>query len=66
LITDGLPEQINANDEMFDYYRVKEHFCANLEKSPDKIIENLIRAGDEWINGRNQDDDITFVVIRVK
>jgi ligand-binding sensor domain-containing protein/serine phosphatase RsbU (regulator of sigma subunit) len=66
LITDGLPEQMNNKDEMFDYDRVKEHFNDIIENSPGTIIEKLIEAGDRWMNGKSQDDDITFVVIRVK
>lgn len=66
LITDGLPEQMNSNEEMFDYSRVKKHFNDIVENSPAKIIEKLVEAGDSWMNERVQDDDITFVVIRVK
>ena len=66
LLTDGLPEQMNAKDEMFNYPRVKKQFTNNLKYPPDKIIEKLIRAGDNWMNGTQQEDDITFVVIRVK
>ena len=66
LLTDGLPEQMNEKDEMFDYPRVKKHFNDSLENSPVTIIEKLVEAGDSWMDGRNQDDDITFVVIRVK
>jgi len=51
---------------MFDYSRVKKSFNDIAEYSPDKIIEKLVEAGDGWMNGRQQDDDITFVVIRVK
>jgi serine phosphatase RsbU (regulator of sigma subunit) len=66
LLTDGLPEQMNGKDKMFDYPRVKKHFSDNLDKSPDKIIEKLVKAADRWMNGILQEDDITFVVIRVK
>ncbi len=66
LLTDGLPEQMNNKEELFDYSRVKGHFEKIVEDSPDTIIEKLVEAGDNWMNGRNQDDDITFVVIRVK
>ena len=66
LLTDGLPEQMNSKEEMFDYTRVKKHFTDIIENSPNKIIEKLVEAGDDWMNGRNQDDDITFVVIRIK
>ncbi len=66
LLTDGLPEQMNNKEEMFDYSRVKQQFNEVIENSPEKIIEKLVEAGDEWMSGRLQDDDITFVVIRAK
>ncbi len=66
LLTDGLPEQMNNNEEMYDYSRVKNTFNEIIENSPNTIIEKLVDAGDKWMNGRVQDDDITFVVIRIK
>ena len=57
---------MNKKEEMFDYSRVKKHFKEIVENSPNTIIEKLVEAGDNWMNGRNQDDDITFVVIIVK
>ncbi len=66
LLTDGLPEQMNAEEEMFDYARVKKHFNDIIENSPNNIIEKLVSAGDDWMGSRIQDDDITFVVIRIK
>ena len=66
LLTDGLPEQMNSKEEMFDYTNVKKCFNEVIESSPEVIIQNLIDAGDNWMDGRAQDDDITFVVIRVK
>jgi len=66
LLTDGLPEQMNPNEEMFDYPRVKKHFYEIIENTPQEIIEKLVEAGDNWMDGRVQDDDITFVVIRFK
>jgi ligand-binding sensor domain-containing protein/serine phosphatase RsbU (regulator of sigma subunit) len=66
LLTDGLPEQMNGKEEMFDYSRVKNNFCEIIECNPDEIINKLVKAGDEWMNGTVQADDMTFVVIRVK
>jgi len=66
LLTDGLPEQMNNEEEMFDYSRVKNTFNEVIENSPNTIIEKLVEAGDKWMNGRVQDDDITFVVMRIK
>ena len=57
---------MNNNEEMYDYSRVKNTFNEIIENSPNTIIEKLVDAGDKWMNGRVQDDDITFVVIRIK
>ena len=66
LLTDGLPEQMNNNEEMFDYSRVKNSFHSVINNSPEEIINSLVNEGDNWMNGRAQDDDISFVVIRIK
>ena len=51
---------------MFDYPRVKEHFTKNVSCPPATIIDKLVEAGDSWMKERAQDDDISFVVIKVK
>jgi serine phosphatase RsbU (regulator of sigma subunit) len=66
LLTDGLPEQMNNNDEMFDYSRVKNHFQEITENTPEVIIKKLVSLGDEWMGTKIQADDITLVVIKVK
>jgi len=66
LLTDGLPEQMNNNDEMFDYSRVKRHFKEIAGNTPEVIIEKLVKLGDEWMGGVTQTDDITMVVIKVR
>ncbi|HEY6906750.1 MAG TPA: two-component regulator propeller domain-containing protein, partial [Ignavibacteriaceae bacterium] len=43
LLTDGLPEQMNTKEEMFDYSRVKSKFKEYAECPPDTIIENLVK-----------------------
>jgi serine phosphatase RsbU (regulator of sigma subunit)/ligand-binding sensor domain-containing protein len=64
LMTDGLPEQKNATEEMFDYARVTECFRKVAENRPDEIIASLVREGDNWMNGVPLDDDITLMVVR--
>ncbi|HSL88136.1 MAG TPA: two-component regulator propeller domain-containing protein [Ignavibacteriaceae bacterium] len=66
LLSDGLPEQMNSKEEMFDYERVKNNFLGSLNQNPNEIISNLVKAGDEWMNGTLQEDDITFTVIKIK
>ena len=64
LMTDGLPEQKNAGEEMFDYARVTETFRAIAQERPEEIISRLVKEGDAWMNGVAQDDDITLMVVR--
>ena len=66
LLTDGLPEQMNNREEMFDYSRVQKYFNEIVENSPDQIINILVKKADEWMEGQQQADDVTFVVIKVK
>jgi ligand-binding sensor domain-containing protein/serine phosphatase RsbU (regulator of sigma subunit) len=66
LLTDGLPEQKNAAQEMFDYSRVQVTFNEVAERVPEDIVKRLVAAGEEWMNGAVQEDDITVMAIRMK
>jgi serine phosphatase RsbU (regulator of sigma subunit) len=37
-----------------------------VEKHPEEIITHLNDEASRWINGNEPDDDLTFVVIKVK
>jgi len=65
LMSDGLPEMFNHEGEILDYLAAKNIFAAVAEQSPHEIIARLIKAGETWANGRPQDDDVTFVVMKV-
>lgn len=64
MLTDGLPEQMNDQNEMFDYSRIKSNFCDFVHYKPDDIIKQLIIEGDKWMKGVTQADDISFVIIK--
>ena len=64
-MSDGFPELFNENNELLDYPRVKEFFKETAEKTAEDIVNHLISAGDNWRQSRQQDDDITFVVLKV-
>ena len=66
LMSDGLPERFNAENEMLDYRATKRALAVAARQSPHEIIEHFVRVGDEWSNGRPQDDDVTFVVLKVR
>jgi serine phosphatase RsbU (regulator of sigma subunit) len=68
LMTDGLPEQMNDKEEMFDYPQVNAQFknLVNEEPEPKAIIEKFVKLADNWMGGVAQADDITLVAIKIK
>ncbi len=66
LMSDGLPELFNQQNEMFDMVRVQQAFAEVAQQSPREIIAHLLRAGEIWAEGKPQQDDMTFVVLKVK
>ena len=66
LLSDGLPELFNRDGEMFGYSRLKQLFADVGKKTPGQIIAALVAAGESWLKGKPQDDDMTFVVLKVK
>ncbi|HKX31116.1 MAG TPA: SpoIIE family protein phosphatase [Blastocatellia bacterium] len=66
LLSDGLPERFNADGEMLDYARIHQTLPAIAHHTSEQIINELVRLGDEWGAGRAQEDDMTFVVLRVR
>ena len=66
LMTDGFTERFNINNEMIGDKRAKEILGKFAGESAGKIIERFVKEGDLWGGDRPQDDDATFVVIKVK
>jgi len=66
LQSDGLPELFDKDMNMFGYDKVINVFSEVADRSPAEIIEHLKNSGANWIGGIEPDDDVTFVVIKVK
>ena len=66
LLSDGLPELTNNNSEMYGYDRTKNEFQSVGEKEPDEVINHLKNSASQWANDKDPDDDITFVVLKIK
>lgn len=66
LISDGLPELTNEKSEMYGYDRTKTEFHSVGEKDPEEIVSHLKNSASGWTNGKDPDDDVTFVVIKIK
>ena len=66
LMSDGFPELRNQHNEMLGYKRARNSFEEIAEKEPERIITYLKEVGSRWTNDKEPDDDVTFVVIKVK
>ncbi|MFN8001551.1 MAG: SpoIIE family protein phosphatase [Acidobacteriota bacterium] len=66
LMSDGFPERFNDEGEMLDYDRARAALSEVVLRSPREIVEHLVAVGDAWAGTRPQDDDVTFVVLKVK
>lgn len=66
LLTDGMPELQNRNNEMYGYERIRNGFKKVADKEPEEIVNFLRDEGSTWIGDRNPEDDVTFVVVKVK
>ena len=49
---------------MLDYEAVKNCIQDNGKKSSNEILDQLIRLGDNWMDVKMNEDDITIVVIK--
>jgi serine phosphatase RsbU (regulator of sigma subunit)/ligand-binding sensor domain-containing protein len=66
MLSDGLPELTNGSNEMYGYDKTKTEFHSVGEKEPEEIVDHLKNSASQWVNGKDPDDDVTFVVIKVK
>ena len=66
LMSDGFPERFNRRDEILDYEKAKTVLAQVARQSPSEIIEHFVKIGEAWADGRAQNDDVTFVVLKVK
>lgn len=66
LLSDGMPELFNEDREMYGLDRLSEVFSQSTHLSPEKIIRKLQSEITMWLNGKQPEDDITFVVLKVR
>lgn len=66
LMSDGFPERFNKAGEMLGYAKAQEILAAGAHFAPQSIIAHYVNVGKQWADGCAQDDDVTFVVVKVK
>ena len=63
LLSDGLPEAPDPDGQLLDYPAVQECVEKHGHLGASPLKEALIKLADEWLNGTQNPDDITFVVL---
>lgn len=51
---------------MIGYEKIAQTFAASVDKSTDKILQNILRQADECSEGLLNKDDITLLILRMK
>ena len=64
LMTDGFPELFDRNGEMLGYSMAEELFSNVARHSPEKVIDYFKEEADRWLDGKEQEDDMTFFVFK--
>ena len=64
MLSDGLPEASNENNEMYDYDRIVELITKNHTKEPEDIKKDFFKSLDSWLDGGIPDDDVTLVIVK--
>ena len=63
-ISDGLPEATNKSEKMLGYRAVLDCVKENGKNSAEEIKQSLFDLGAAWLDGIQNQDDITVVVVK--
>lgn len=64
LISDGLEERTNDAGEYLGYEAIQRCIVENGNRSAEEIKDTLVTLGENWSNGKPNEDDITIVVVK--
>ncbi len=65
-MSDGFPEMFNEAGEMLADDAAKNVLAETAGESAQEIINRFVEVGEQWAGTRPSDDDVTFVVLKVK
>lgn len=66
LMSDGFPERFNEANEMLGYEQARHTLFSAAHLSSQEILARFVQIGDEWGQSRLADDDVTFVVLKIR
>lgn len=64
--SDGILELFDKEKEMFGKERLINIFNKSINESPAKIVEAILKEGENWLGSESQNDDITIMAIKFK
>lgn len=65
LMSDGFPEMFNEQNELLGYDKAEEVLLENSQLEPQELINQFLETAKKWAGSRPQDDDVTFVVLKM-
>lgn len=66
LMSDGLMELFNVKREQLGLERIKQAFEESADSSASDILSRITRLIDQWAGAKEQEDDITVLVMKAK
>ncbi len=66
LMSDGFAEMFDPDGGYFGYERITAALEEVARRPPQEVIDHFVAAAEAWTSGAALDDDMTFVVLRVK
>ena len=66
VMSDGFPEMFNPAGEMLGFDKAAEVIKEIAAQTPQDIIDRFVEVSRQWANERPADDDVTFVVLKIK
>ena len=66
LMSDGLAARTTEAEEEFGYQRAQELFHEVATDTPAEICRKMAAGGDAWAAGKEQDDDVSFLAVRIR
>ncbi len=65
-MSDGFPELFNEDNDMLGYDKAVEIFNEAANNKSGEVIQQLINDARNWAGSYPLQDDITFVVVKIK
>jgi sigma-B regulation protein RsbU (phosphoserine phosphatase) len=64
LYTDGIPEAMNLNEELYSDEKMIEFFKKHSDRSPKEFITLIVEDVKKHVSGAEQSDDITSLILK--